>query len=64
MKKSVHPIYDDGKKKKTSIDVTKGVKRDELKMIVLQLQSNDEKLKNKQTLLNHNEYGNVNNVQG
>ena len=33
-------------------------------MIVLQLKATDEKLHNRQFLLNQREYGNVNNVQG
>ena len=64
VKRNAPSIYDDGRKKKTSLEVTKNVKRDELKMMVLQLQSTDSKLKNKQLLLNHNEYGNVENIQG
>jgi hypothetical protein len=54
MKKSIPSIYDDGRKKKTAIEVNKNVKRDELQMIVLQLQATDKRLRNKQTLLNHN----------
>lgn len=54
MKRNIPSIYDDGRKKKTSIEVKKNIKRDELQMMVLQLQSNDKRLKNKQTLLNHN----------
>ena len=64
MKRNVPSIYDDGRKKKTSVEVKKNVKRDELQMMVLQLQVTDKQLKNKQTLLNHNQYGNVENVQG
>lgn len=64
MKKVVPSIYDDGRKKKTAVEVVKNVKRDELQMMVLQLQATDSKLKNKQKLLNHNEFGNVENIQG
>ena len=59
MKRNIPSIYDDGRKKKTTIEVTKNVKRDELQMMVLQLQATDSRLKNKQKLLNNNEYGNV-----
>lgn len=41
MKRAILPIYDDGRKKKTSIEVTKNIKRDELQMIVMQLKAND-----------------------
>jgi hypothetical protein len=64
VKRSIHPIYDNGIKKKTAIEVTKNVRRDELQMIVMQLQASDNRLRNKQVLLNHNEYGSVSNVQG
>jgi len=40
------------------------MKRDELNMVVLQLKSVDDKLKLKQKLLNNQQHGNVNNVQG
>lgn len=58
------PIYDEEKKKKTKIQVRKDMKRDELNMVVLQLKSVDDKLKLKQKLLNNQQHGNVNNVQG
>ena len=64
MKRNIPSIYDDGRKKKTALEVTKNVKRDELQMMVLQLQATDSKLKNKQKVLNNNEFGKVENVQG
>jgi hypothetical protein len=64
VKRSVHPIYDENYRKKTTIEIPKNVKRDELKMIVLQLQANDQKLKQKQILLNYQQHGKVENVQG
>lgn len=42
----------------------KDIKRDELNMIVLQLQANDKKLKQKQIRLNYQQHGKVENVQG
>ena len=58
------PIYDDDRKKKTKIEVHKDMKRDELNMVVLQLRAVDDKLKRGQQLLNNQQHGNVNNVQG
>ena len=54
MKRNIPSIYDDGRIKKTAVEVKKDVKRDELKMMVSQLHSHDKRLKNKQTLLSHN----------
>jgi hypothetical protein len=58
------PIYDDLKKKKAQIQVSQDVKRDELQMIVLQLKAKEDRLRKKQTLLNNQQHGGIENVQG
>ena len=64
VRREQHSLYDEGRRKKTAVDVPNNPTREDLKMIALQLKAHDQKLRQKQQLLNYQQHGKVDHVHG